>query len=155
MAWTYTASATPSNKDAVRRTIGDVLTGDQQLQDEEINYALTLYANIYLASAECCRWISAQFARKVDTVQGELRTLYSNQTRAYAARANELQAMGMARGAGSMPFAGGISVSDKAANLADTDRVTPQFNIGQNENLIPLGSGPGNETPPNPDGGNS
>jgi len=152
VTWTYNTALTAA-KDIVRRMIGDVLTGDQQLQDEEITYALTQYSNNYLAAAECCRWISAQFSRKVDTVTAEMRTTYSAQAKAYIQRAFELQALGMSRGAGSMPYVGGISVTDKANQLADTDRVTPQFNVGMNENEL-LGPGPGNETPGNPDGGN-
>ena len=157
--WSYDPSALSSstgvtNTFIVRRFIGDVLTNDQQLQDTEINYAISQYSNLYLAAAECARWISAQYSRKVDTVQGEIRTLYSTQQRAYAARAADLEQRGMSRGAGAMPYAGGISVSDKGAQIADQDRVTPQFNIGMNDSLLPVGVGSGNETPGNPAGGN-
>ena len=55
----------------------------------------------------------------------------------YEARAAQM-------GAG-LPFAGGISVSDKQANEADTDRVAPQFNIGLEDNFLPVGP-VGNET---------
>ena len=33
---------------------------------------------------------------------------------------------------------GGISLADKAAQVANTDRVTPQFSIGMEDNYIPL-----------------
>jgi hypothetical protein len=138
----------------VRRMIGDVLTNDQQLQDTEINYAVSQYANLYLAAAECARWISAQYSRKVDTVQGEIRTLYSAQQRAYAQRAVDLEQRGMSRGAGAMPYAGAMTVADKGAQIADTSRVAPQFNVGMQDDLIPVGVGSGNETPGNPAGGN-
>lgn len=158
-AWTYNSalfstSTASSNTMIVRRLIGDVLTGDQQLQDGEINYAVAQFANLWLAGAECCRWISAQYSRKVDLVQGELKTNYSNQAVAYSARSRELTEQGMNRGAGAMPFAGGISVTDKGDAVQDPDRVTPQFGIGMNDNLIPTGVGVGNETPGNPSGGN-
>lgn len=158
--WTYqstllSTAANTSNTAIVRRMVGDVLINDQQLQDAEVNYAISVYSNLYLAAAECARWISAQYSRKVDTVTGEVRTLYSTQQRAYAQRAIELEQRGMSRGAGALPYAGGISIADKAAQLDDTDRVTPQFNIGMDDNLLPVGVGSGNETPGNPAGGNS
>ena len=53
-----------------------------------------------------------------------------------------------------MPYVGGVSVTDKAAQVTDPDRVTPQFNIGMQDNLLPVGVGSGNETPGNPSGGN-
>jgi hypothetical protein len=156
MTWSYdVATLATSSKDQVRRMIGDVQTGQQQLQDEEVNLSISQFSNIYLAAAQCCRWIAAQYSRDVDTVQGELRTLYSVRQRAYAARAGELQTLGMSRGAGAMPYAGGISGTDKQAQVDDPDRVWPQFNIGMDENLIPLGAGAGNQTPGNPAGGNS
>jgi hypothetical protein len=129
----------------VRRIIGDVQIGDQQLQDEEIKWTLTLFSNIYLAAAQCCRDIAAQFSRKVDTVQGELRILYSAQARNYAARATEYQNFGMQRGGG-QPYSGGISIADKTNQVENTDRVPPQFNIGMDDNLLPIGP-VGNQTP--------
>ena len=151
--WTYNPALLGSNTlYQVRRLIGDVLQNDQQLLDPEISFAISLYSNIYLAGAECCRQIAAQFARKVDIVQGEMQTNYSNQAKAYTAKANELQAIGMGRGAGAMPFVGGISVTEKTAQVLNPDRVTPQFNIGMFDDLI-IGQ-VGNETPANPSGGN-
>lgn len=156
--WSYDASlistsTAVANTMIVRRMIGDVLIGDQQLQDVEINYAISQWSNLYLASAECCRWIAAQYSRKVDLVQGDLKTNYSNQQKSYAMRAAELETIGKTRGAGSMPFAGGIDVDQKQASEEDPNRVTPQFNIGMADNLLPIGVGSGNETPGNPDGG--
>lgn len=158
--WSYDSTALSSNQlYRVRRLVGDVLVADQQLQDGEVNYAIELYANDYLAAAECCRYIASQYARKVNIVQagggGNLQTNYSDQQKAYTAKAAELEAIAIKNGAGAMPYVGGISVADKASQVADSDRVTPQFNIGMNENLIPLGPGPGNETPGNPAGGNA
>lgn len=157
--WTYDTSLYSTSTASmgtmiVRRYIGDVLANDQQLQDVEINYAITEYSNYYLAAAECARWIAAQYSRKVDVVQGELKTNYSNQAKAYTERAIELEQRGMARGGGAMPYAGGISVEDKGQQIADPDRVTPQFNIGMDDNPLPVGFGSGNETPGNPSGGN-
>jgi hypothetical protein len=146
MSWSYSvADLATSSKDQVRRLIGDVLTTDQQLQDEEINWTLTQFANIYMAAAMCCRDIAAQFARKVDTVQGEMRTLYAQQTKNYEAKAAVLERLGLVRA--SLPYAGGISIMDKVNRQQDSDRVPPQFNLGMDDNLtVPPGS-QGNQTP--------
>lgn len=150
--WNYDASInepTAPTVNIVRRIVGDVLPGDKQLQDEEILFAIATYSNIYLAAAECARWIAAMYARKVDTVQGELHTLYSQQFKAYRQMSIDLEMRGMARGGGGMGYAGGISVSDKAAQVANPDRVTPQFNLMMQDDLIPEFP-VGNETPGSP-----
>lgn len=154
-AWTYdnsllsTASAS-SNESVmvVRLMIGDRQPGNQKLYDAEILYNIGQFANLYLAAAECCRNISLAYATQVDIVQGELKTNYSNITKVYDARAALLESRGMARG-GAMPYAGGISVQDKANYVADVDRVMPQYNLGMDDNLSPVGP-VGNETPGNP-----
>lgn len=157
-AWTYnstllsTATA-DANTMVVRRLIGDVLVGGQQLQDGEINFAVAQYANLYLAAAECSRWLAAQFSREVDLVTGQLKTNYSQKARSYAALAIQLEQRGVSRGAGALPYVGGTSVADKAAQVADTDRVAPQFTLAMDDNLR---AGPATtETPDNPSGGQS
>lgn len=152
MTWTYTPATIATDPlMQVRRLIGDVLTGDEQLQDEEINWEISQFSNIYLAAAQCCRNIAAQFSRKVDTVEGELRTMYSAQARNYAARGVEYQQFGMSRG-GAVPYAGGISIADKINQTNNADRVPPQFNLGMDDDLLPVGP-VGNQTPTpgNPD----
>jgi hypothetical protein len=44
-----------------------------------------------------------------------------------------------ARG-GALPYAGGISVSDKQTTAQNTDRVAPQFNLGMDDNQLPVSS---------------
>jgi len=137
MSWTYLPQQlATSSLMQIRRLIGDVLPGDPQLQDEEINWTATRFSTIYGAAAECCRDIAAQFARKVDTVQGELRTLYSQQTRRYMAMAVDLEQRGLR---GAMPYAGGISAADKNNVANDSDRVPPDFVRGEWDNLLPVG----------------
>lgn len=135
----------------VRRIVGDVLAGDQQLQDQEITWHINSFTNVYLAAAQCCRDIASQFSRKVDTVQGELRTLYSNQARSYASRAIEYQQFGMSRG-GALPYSGAVSIQDKINQTENTDRVPPDFNKAQFDDLLPVGPvGQQTPIPGNPD----
>ncbi len=146
-AWTYDPTQIASSSlYQVRRLIGDIFSGEQLMVDEEINFAIGLYpSSVYLAAAECCRQLSAGFARQVDIVQGELKTNHSQKSKRYAELAVDMQSRGMARG-GVMPYVGGISVTDKNAVAADPDRVAPAFNIGMDDNLTSPGPYP-NETP--------
>lgn len=153
-AWTYdnsllSTAAANANLMAVRLMIGDNRPGDQLMYDSEILFNIANFANLYLAGAECCRNLALRYARTVDSVQGELKTNYSQITKMYSEKAATLESRGMARG-GAMPYAGGISVTDKQNYVADVDRVTPQFNIAMQDNLnSPVGP-VGNETPGNP-----
>ena len=147
MTWSYDPTQLNTNTlMQVRLLIEDVKTGDQQLQDEEINWTVSQFSTVYLAAAQCCRLLAARYSRDVDTVQGELRTLYSVRQRAYATRAIEYQNWGMQRGGGGMPYAGGVSIQDKTNQVLNTDRVPPDFNKNQFENLLPVGP-VGNQTP--------
>lgn len=144
MTWTYDpGSIAKKPKDQVRRLIGDVIQNDQQIADEEINFALTQRSSVYGAAAECCRYISSQFSRKVDVVAqaaggGALKTNYSAQAKAYLQMAIQFDGRAAMTGGG-LPYAGGTSVTDKQAMEQDTDRVAPQFNIGMEDNYLPVG----------------
>ena len=146
MTWSYNVSQLASSPvSQVRRLIGDVLQTDQLLQDEEIAFALTLRASIFGAGAEACRMISANYARDADSVQKDMRTLYSQRAGAFARQAQRLELQAMVR-SGALPYAGGLSVADKTAQEQDADRVTPQFNLGMDDNSLPVGAA-GTELP--------
>lgn len=145
MTWTYDVAGLSSNsKDQMRLLVGDTLSDDPQLQDEEIQFLLTTRSSIYGAAAQCCRSIASQYSRKADAVQGELHTLYSAQAKAYSARAAEYENRSVAAG-GALPYAGGISIADKQAQEQNADRVPPQFALGMEDNYLPIGPA-GNET---------
>jgi hypothetical protein len=148
--WSYDATqlgTTPSNGNPlmqVRTLIGDVLYNDQQLWDEQINFALgqrgyiqgaTSSGVIYGASADCCRYLATQYARLVDITQGELRTNYSSKSKSYSAMATNLEAKASARSLGIGVYCGGISIADKIAHINDADRTSPSFAIGMTDNL--------------------
>ena len=136
--WTYDPTQLDtSTLMQVRNIIGDVYIGDQQLQDEEINWNISRFSNFYSAAAECCRDIAARYARKVDTVQGELRILYSAQNKAFQSMATRFDTLGMMRGA--TPYAGGISAADKNNVAQDSDRVPPDFVRAQWDDILPVG----------------
>lgn len=144
MTWTYNISTiATSPMTQVRRLIGDVIQTDQQIADEEITFSLTQRSSIYGAAADACRYIASQYSRKADVIVqspggGALKTNYSQQAKSYLAMAAQFENISVSRG-GALPYVGGISVTDKANNEADTDRVSPQYNIGMEDNYLPEG----------------
>jgi hypothetical protein len=144
MTWTYSlGQLNTAQLPQVRFLIGDTLPSDQLLQDEEINYALAARGNVYGAAADCCRSIASTFSRQADMSAGDLRISRSQKAKAYLEHALNLDVQ-FATSGGATPWAGGISVSDKQTREQDTDRVPPQFNIGMEDNHLPVGDS-GNE----------
>ena len=135
MTWSYsTSDLLTSPKDQVRFLVGDTNANDEQLQNEEILFSLNVRASIWGAAATCCESSSASLSRRADTTTGELRTMYSNLSRAYHARAAQYEQKSAEMG-GALPFVGGISIAQKILAETDLDRVPPVFNVGQNDNL--------------------
>lgn len=133
MTWYYSGDPTTSAKDAVRFWTGDTTEATALLQDEEIDYALTLQPSIKLCAADCLEAIAAKLLQDVDfEVRGELRMDLGQRAARYQARAQQLRKD--AQRLGATPFAGGISVADKAARVADADRVAPAFARGTMDN---------------------
>jgi hypothetical protein len=145
MTWSYTITdLATSTKDQVRFLIGDTLTTDQQLQDEEIVFAISQRASVWGAAAECCRSLASKFARSVDTAAGASKQSYSQLAKAYTIKTNEFESRAAMGGAG-MPYAGGISIADKLAQEQNEDRVSPQFQVGMDDNFLPVAPA-GNES---------
>lgn len=138
MAWSYSGDPSSSDLDSVRFLVGDTDINDQQLQDEEINYLLAQNGNnVYLSAAAAANAIAAKFARLVDKSVGDLKLNFSQRQAAYATLAKELEVKGAQRVG--VPYAGGISLSDKDKDQEDTDLVQPTFKRDQF-------SFPGNQT---------
>jgi hypothetical protein len=143
-SYTITDLAT-SPKDQVRLMIGDVLSTEPQLQDEEIDYFITRRGSTYGAAAECCRALQAKFSRSVDQANGTYKTMYSQMAKAYGIKAAEYESKVASSGA-ALPHAGGISIADKIQQEQNTDRVQPQFQVGMDDNdFMPVGPA-GNES---------
>jgi hypothetical protein len=149
MSWTYDPTQLGTSKMMqVRLLVGDTKPTDQQVQDEEINFALTQRANIYGAAAIICRSLSSQLSREADTVDKDLRTTLSQRATAYGKQAAAYEVKASVRGGG-LPYAGGLSIADKIMNEANTDRVQPQFSIDMDDNYLPVAP-VGNEGTPQP-----
>lgn len=136
--WSYSGDPASSSRDAVRDIIGDVFADDPLLSDEEINAKLAVSAVTMLAGAMCCDAIAARCSREVDRTNspqgGVSQTVnYSQRAKAFRTLAGDLRsqyALGIgSTSAGVAPYAGGISIADKASREADSDRVVPAFTV--------------------------
>ena len=143
MTWTYNPSqlgSTPLYQ--VRFLIGDTIEGQPQLQDEEINWTLTQQNSIWGAASMCAQSVASEYSRRADTVQMDLRTTYSQISKQYASMAAQYANKSAARGGG-LPVVTSVSITDKNAEVSNPDRVPPQFQIGMDDNYLPLPD-PGN-----------
>lgn len=144
MTWSYNAAQLATSQlFQVRYLVGDTLTADQQVQDEEITFVLTISGSIYSAAAQVCRSLAAQLSRQADAVVGQQQISYSSRARMYNVKAAQYD--GLASTLSAPGYAGGTSVIDKMNQQANVDRVQPQFVIGMMDNFLPVGP-VGNET---------
>lgn len=138
MTWTYDIATLATNKvTQLRWLVGDILIKDPQMQDEELAFALSQRSSIYGAACDVCLALAAKLSREADSSQGPMRTAHSTRARAYAARAAQYEVMAFAR-SGGLPYSGGLSRADYEAIAADPDRIGPQFQIGMDENNLPV-----------------
>lgn len=133
MAWSYDPTSlgttTASEQlNAVRLLTGDTDTTDQQLQDEEITFALSQSgSNIYTAGVWAANAIASKYSRLVTTeLDGALRAEYSDLASNYRNLAIQLREDGRRYSAGALGLeAGGISISDINTARSNTDRPQP------------------------------
>ena len=131
MSWTYSGNPADSDSDSVRFLVGDTDSDDQQVTDEEIAWALTQAGGIYSAAALIASTIAAKFARMVDKAVGDLKISYGQRAGHYEKLTAALKRKASVFGA--VPYAGGISISDKESVREDTDRVKPAFSVGMDD----------------------
>lgn len=139
MAWSYDPAdldteTSPGQLNVVRLLVGDNQTDDQQMQDEEVVFALSQNGNnVYQSAVYCCRLLASKYARMVNTqLDGALQAEYSDRAKQYITLAVQLGEMAKkVSGGGLGIFAGGVSVADMGVAEQNTDRVKPAFQIGQ------------------------
>ncbi|WP_196607433.1 hypothetical protein [Pectinatus frisingensis] len=131
MTWTYSGDPSSSEKDAIRFKLGDIISTDPILQDEEINYTISTNSSIDDAAYAACVSIVAKFSRLADKTVGKVKIYYSQRVAHYQALADTLW---LNAGIVITPYAGGTSVADKAAMESDNSIVQPAFKKGMMDN---------------------
>ena len=134
MAWSYdegnlNTTDALGRLNATRLLIGDTDTNDEQVQDEEVAFALAqANNNVYLAGAWLCRGIAAKYSRSVDQeISGALKESSSQLQSQYLELADTLEKQARKFGGGIGVAAGGITVSTVDGVRENTNRVQPSF----------------------------
>lgn len=132
MTWTYGGDPSGNARDRVRFLVGDTDSTDQLLSDEEIAWLLSESPNHYIASANACDQIAAQFTRQISRRSQDENPETIDKMRSFQRLARQLRNQAARRSA--VPFAGGISIAQKETEEDDTDRVKPKFTTDLQEN---------------------
>lgn len=138
MAWSYdernlNTTDALGRLNATRFLIGDTNEDDQQVQDEEVAFALAqANNNTYFAGAFLCRTIAAKYSRNVDVkISGALEETSSQLQAHYLELAEALEYQAQKTGGVLGIKAGGITKSTVDSVRENTNRVTPSFNKDQ------------------------
>lgn len=124
MAFTYSAALT-TNRDRVRFLLQDTTNTTARpnlLDDSEIDWVLTVEANIYMSAALCADALASRFRGQSSKTVGSLSITYSSQM--WSDIAKKLRARGSMH---MIPTAGGITVTDRDAIWENTDLLRPSF----------------------------
>lgn len=138
----YTNQPRTNPRDAVRLLVGDISTSTsaELLSDVDYDFFLSATPNQYAAGSLAANSLAMTFAGDGTEKQvGDLR-IKRAQAAEYRDLSRQLKLMSALQ---SGPYAGGISLSDKASVEQDTDRVRPAFERGQFANpsaVSPTGS---------------
>lgn len=128
---TFTYNGTPdTNLKRVRFLIQDTDTNSALLTDEEINWQLSVEANIYKAAANLCEVIATRLARIIDRSAMTMSVSSPRTPEFFLELANRL------RSSTRIPisvFVGGRSISEKEDLLDREDAVRPPFSIGMDD----------------------
>ena len=138
MTWTYSGDPNASARDAIRFLVGDTDTTEQLLSDEEIAWiniqasgSATATDSLYECGHRACHAISAKFARQADKQIGDLQVQLSQRAAAYRAMADDLRQMSLRENTVPVPYAGGITISDKNIDADNPDIYRGRFRSGQ------------------------
>jgi hypothetical protein len=141
MSWSYDPTDldtdTASGRiNVVRLLVGDTDTNDQQVQNEEITFALSqTNNNVYFGAGWIARTIGSLYSRKVDTtLDGALSADYSDLASKYSKLAEDLEYQGKKAGAILNIAAGGITKTQIEAARANTNRIEGSFRRDQFKN---------------------
>ena len=149
MAWSYSGDPSSSARSAIRFLVGDTDIDDQVVSDEEIDWvnletsgSITSTTALYRAAARVTLSIAAKWSRQADQTTGDFSVKLSQKAEAARTLAEDLNRLASADLGVPVPFAGGISESDKDNRRDDLDRVEPWFVTSQFSNTTDPGAGP-------------
>lgn len=134
MLWAYDDTL-PTDKDKVRFYIADTDESRQLVSDPAIDAMISLYEDVFEASAALADGLAARFARVASITVDGLVIKGADRAEQYRILASNLrrQSALSAGGALGVPFVGGVSITEMEGVAANTDRAPNKFNIGQDD----------------------
>lgn len=127
--WTFNPDDMTTDLNKVRRLIGDVSSTAPLFQDEEIDFFTSSETNVFGAASLACESLAGLYAAQVNKQVGPLRLDASQKYDHFRDLAGRYAVLAKSKGSPQI-YAGGISVSDKDTQEADTDRDAPYFKRG-------------------------
>lgn len=133
MTWNYDSSKLGTNPIfAVRNEIQDTDPLDQQLQDEEIAYAITQERDFWGASARCLEVIARAKLRKADVRLGrQMMITYTKMAEQLVEQARALRKKSLGT---VTPWVGGMNITDQVNYAENNDIIQPVFTMTMMEN---------------------
>lgn len=136
MAFTYSGDPSNSTRDELRFLIQDTDQTDFAFQDGELDYFLLGSGdNPFSAAIRAIETLIAKYSKLVDEKVGQVSKSYSQLVDHYKALLATLQRRVAIDDA--LPFAGGISESQKDVQEDDHDRVDPFFTRDMHDYVRP------------------
>jgi hypothetical protein len=137
MAWSYNPSNLGTDTDAerlnvVRYLVGDTDVNDQQVQDEEITFALSqVGGNVYFGASFVADTIASLYSRRVTTkLDGALSAEYSDLAKQYRDLSVNLKQQGLKYSGSALGVSwGGLKVTEVDAVRDDDTRLSPAFRM--------------------------
>lgn len=125
----YFSAATIGQRYNVRLLIQDTNINRKLFYDEEIDWQLTQENNVWTAAASLCDILVSRAGGVTSKSIGSLSLSYD--PKLYFSLGGQLRARGSSY---QVPYCGGISISDKESQQANTDAVRPSFARGLEQN---------------------
>ena len=149
MTWTYSGDPATNARDSIRFLVGDTDTNDQLVTDEEIAWTNnqvtgsdTATTDLYTVAYRVMLAIASKFSRLANQAIGDMRVDLSQKADNARTQAEQLRILAGRENLVPVPYAGGISVSDKQIDRDNADRVDPFFTSAQFANTSDYGAGP-------------
>ena len=136
----YGGGPTSTNTDGVMLLVGDISTSTtgELLSTGDYDFFLSEGGSLYIAAQLAANSLAAKFSSVAQGIKrkevGDLKIEYSDAVGAADDYAELAKKFGRMAAANIVPYAGGISRSDKDVDAVDTDLVQPSFRRGIMDN---------------------
>lgn len=131
MSFTYNNDPQNSVIDRIRLEIGDTVSRNAQISDEEINHAYLTEGTVLRAAARCCEWLAARYTGEGQFRSASLSLDKSGLQRRYQTLARRLRQRGTTADSFVIPS---LRQTDKDSFTEDTDLVQHRVSLGMHDN---------------------